>query len=105
MPQQAKKGVGVYQNACFQGKKRRKIHIHQRAFKVFVGDPFAQYWCIDVGLLSRAASNKVGADGVGLKSPKVTTIAAVVVRISKTSQKMRQYTSSLYCCAFGAPEP
>ena len=34
----------------FKGK-RRKIHIHQRAFKVFVRDPFAQYWCIDFGLL------------------------------------------------------
>ena len=35
----------------FKGK-RRKIHIHQRAFKVFVGNPFAQCWCIDFGLLS-----------------------------------------------------
>ena len=34
----------------FKGK-RRKIHIHQRAFKVVVGDPFAQYWCSDFGLL------------------------------------------------------
>ena len=34
----------------FMGK-RRKIHIHPRAFKVVVGDPFAQYWCIDLGLL------------------------------------------------------
>ena len=43
----------AYQKACFQGKKkgqRRKIHIHQRGFQVFVGDPFAQYWCIDFGL-------------------------------------------------------
>ena len=37
----------------FKGK-RRKINIHQRAFKVFVGDPFAQYWCIDFGLLKLA---------------------------------------------------
>ena len=35
----------------FKGK-RRKINIHQRGFKVFVGDPFAQYWCIDFGLLN-----------------------------------------------------
>ena len=34
----------------FKGKKK-KIHIHQRTFKVVVGDPFAQYWCIDFGLL------------------------------------------------------
>ena len=34
----------------FQGKKK-ELHVHQRAFKVFVGDPFAQYWCIDFGLL------------------------------------------------------
>ena len=31
--------------------QRRKIDIHQRGFQVFVGDPFAQYWCIDFGLL------------------------------------------------------
>ena len=36
--------------ACFQGKEK-EIHIHQRALKVFVGDPFSQYWCIDFGLL------------------------------------------------------
>ena len=47
-----KKRFGVYHKACFHGKKRRIIHIHQRAFKVFVGDPFAQHWCIDFGLLS-----------------------------------------------------
>ena len=52
-PQQAKKRFGVYQKACFQGKKE-KIHFHQSAFKVVVGDPFAQYWCIDFGLLSVA---------------------------------------------------
>ena len=34
----------------FKGN-RRKIHVHQRAFRVFVGDPFAQYWCVDFGLL------------------------------------------------------
>ena len=51
-PEQAKKRLGVYQKACFQGK-RRKIHIHQRAFEAVVGGPFAQYWCIDLGLLHR----------------------------------------------------
>ena len=73
VPQQAKKRFGVYQKPCFQGKKkentytpkrlqgvcggplfkgkRRKIRIHQSAFKVSVGDPFAQYWCIDFGLV------------------------------------------------------
>ena len=52
VPQQAKKRYAVYQKLVFKGK-RRKIHIHQRAFKVFMGDPFAQYWCIDFGLLFR----------------------------------------------------
>ena len=50
VPQQAKKGLVYAQKLVFKGK-RRKIHIHQRAFKVVVGDPFAQYWCIDFGLL------------------------------------------------------
>ena len=45
-----KRGLVYTKNLVFKGK-RRKIHIHQRAFKVFVGDPFAQYWCIDFGLL------------------------------------------------------
>ena len=49
--QQAKKRFGVYQNAGFSKGKRRKIHIHQRAFKVFVGNHLAHYWCIDFGLL------------------------------------------------------
>ena len=57
VPQQAKKRFGVYQKACFQ-EKRREIHIHQRASKVFVGDPFAQYWCIDFGLLSEENQRK-----------------------------------------------
>ena len=51
VPQQAKKRLGIYPKARFQGK-RRKIHIHQRGFKVFVGDPFAECWCIDFGLLA-----------------------------------------------------
>ena len=54
VPQQAKKRFGVYQKACFQGKKEGKyiyIYIYQRASKVVVGDPFAQYWCIDFGVL------------------------------------------------------
>ena len=45
-----KRGLVYTKKLVFDGK-RRKIHIHQRAFKVFVGDPFAQYWCIDFGLL------------------------------------------------------
>ena len=45
-----KKGLVYTKKLVFKGK-RRKIHIHQRAFKVVVGDPFAQYWCIDFGLL------------------------------------------------------
>ena len=40
----------------FKGK-RRKIHIHQRAFEAVVGDPFAQYWCIDFGLLKEESVN------------------------------------------------
>ena len=56
VPQQAKKRSGVYQKACFKGKRRKReiyiyIYTDQRAFKVFVGDPFAQSWCIDLGLL------------------------------------------------------
>ena len=43
VPQQEKEGFGVNQKACSQ-RKRRKVHVHQRAFQVFV-DPFAQYWC------------------------------------------------------------
>ena len=39
MPQQAKKRFGVYTKKLVFKGKRRKIHIHQRAFKVFVGDP------------------------------------------------------------------
>ena len=51
----------------FKGK-RRKIHIHQRAFKVFVGDPFVQYWCIDFGLLTKDVifESILGYFGVGL---------------------------------------
>ena len=51
VPSTGRKRFGVYQKACFQGKTL-KIHIHQRAFKV-VGDPFAQHWCIDFGLLRK----------------------------------------------------
>ena len=46
-----KRGLVYSKKLVFKGK-RRKIHIHQRAFKVVVGDPFAQHWCIDFGLLS-----------------------------------------------------
>ena len=42
VPQQAKKRFGVYQKSCFQGEKKENT-LHQSAFKVFVGDPFAQY--------------------------------------------------------------
>ena len=45
-----KRGLVYTKNLVFKGK-RRKIRIHQSAFKVSVGDPFAQYWCIDFGLL------------------------------------------------------
>ena len=45
-----KRGLVYTKKLVFKGE-RRKIHIHQRAFKVVVGDPFAQYWCIDFGLL------------------------------------------------------
>ena len=48
--QQGKKRFGVYQKLVFK-RKRRKTHIHQRGFKVFVGDPFAEYWCRNFGLL------------------------------------------------------
>ena len=52
----------------FKGK-RRKIHIHQRAFKVFVGDPFAQYWCIDFGLLKHGCKNTAEAAPLGWSPP------------------------------------
>ena len=44
VPQQAKRGLVYTKKIVFKGK-RRKIRIHQSAFKVFVGDPFAQHWC------------------------------------------------------------
>ena len=50
VPRQAKKRLVYTKKLVFKGK-RRKIQIHQRAFKVFVGDPFAHHWCIDFGLL------------------------------------------------------
>ena len=59
VPQQAKKRFGVYQKACFQGKRKENTHIHQRSFKV-VGDPFAQYWCLDFGLLKSEKLEKAG---------------------------------------------
>ena len=43
-------GLVYTKKPVFKGK-RRKIHIHQRDFKVFAGDLFAQHWCIDFGLL------------------------------------------------------
>ena len=36
---------GVYQKACFQGKKEANTYTPR-----IVGDPFAQYWCTDFGL-------------------------------------------------------
>ena len=36
--------------SLFSREKEGNTHIHQRAFKVFSGDPFAQYWCTDFGL-------------------------------------------------------
>ena len=45
-----KRGLVYTKKLVFKGE-RRKIHIHQRAFTVVVGDPFARYWCIDFGLL------------------------------------------------------
>ena len=50
VPQHAENSLVYTKKLVFKGK-RRKIHIHQRGFKVFVGDPFPQYWCIDFGLL------------------------------------------------------
>ena len=46
-----KKEVWFIPKSLFSREKERKIHIHQRVFTVFVGDPFAQHWCIDLGLL------------------------------------------------------
>ena len=45
-----KRGL-VYTKKLFFKAKRRTINIHQSAFKVFVGKPFAQHWCIDFCLL------------------------------------------------------
>ena len=46
-----KREVWCIPKSLFSREKGRKMHIRQSAFKVFVGDPFAQYWCIDLGLL------------------------------------------------------
>ena len=56
--QQAKRGLVYTEKLVFKGKEG-KMHIHQRASKVFVGDPFAQYWCIDFGLLSDSLSRSL----------------------------------------------
>ena len=70
----AKKEVWRIPKRLFSRGKRRKMHIHQRAFKVFVGNPFAQYWCIDFGLLTLSykknrktgqTGNRDGFDGFG----------------------------------------
>ena len=46
-----KKGVLVYtKKLVFKGKEG-KMHMQQRTSKVFVGDPFARYWCADFGRL------------------------------------------------------
>ena len=68
VPQPAPKRFGVYQKACFRGKKKENSHIHQRAFKVFVGDPFAQHWCIDFGLLQ----NRTTIQGPKIRPEKGT---------------------------------
>ena len=54
-----RRGLVYTKELVFKGK-RRKIHIHQRAFKVFMGDSFTQYWCIDFGLLFFAAKRNRG---------------------------------------------
>ena len=50
------KEVWCIPKSLFSREKRRKIHIHQRGFRVFVGDPFAEHWCIDFGLLKISGS-------------------------------------------------
>ena len=50
-----KRGLVYTKKPCFQGKRRKK-HVHQRASQGFVGDLFAEYWCIDFGRLVRAES-------------------------------------------------
>ena len=62
VPQQAKKRFGVYHKACFQGKKKENTYTRQSASQVFVGDPFAQYWCIDFGLLYSAIGGTISRD-------------------------------------------
>ena len=57
VPQQPKKRFAVYQKLVFKGK-RRKIRVHQSAFEMFVGGPFAQYWCIDFGLLKEGSQKR-----------------------------------------------
>ena len=73
VPQQAKKRFGVYQKLVFK-RKRRKIHIHQTGFKVFVGDPFVQHRCIDFGLLKT------------LHLPVVGNVTAALVRFFAACQ-------------------
>ena len=45
-----KRGLLYTKKLVFKGKNKENTFLHQRAFKVFLGDPFAQYWCIDFGL-------------------------------------------------------
>ena len=52
-----KTGLVYTKKLVFEGKWR-KIHIHQRGFKVFVGDPFAQHWFLDLGLLTQGRFRK-----------------------------------------------
>ena len=47
--QQAKKGLVYTKKLVFKGKKKENTYTPKRLQGVC--DPFAQYWCIDVGLL------------------------------------------------------
>ena len=103
MSQQAKQRFGVYQKACFQGKEG-EIHIHQRAFKVVVGDPFTQYWCIDFGLLFEAnprakiarlrffAAGDAKNPGISaterLRGPLAAAVVAVILRYELCAAKV-----------------
>ena len=47
-----KKEVWCIPKSLFSREKKGKTHIRQRASQVFVGDLFAEHWCIDFGLLN-----------------------------------------------------
>ena len=94
VPHQAKRGLVYPKKLVFKGKGR-KIHIHQRASKVVVGDPFAQYWCIDFGLLPLAL----------IPSPRFQTLLLGPDTRSQLQPANLTKTCDLACRQVLEPEP